>query len=80
MKQIIFVLHSLAVGGAERRLSAVANDFAAQGYDMTVLLLDDPVVKFEMHPAVKVVCIKQHPDLTAYDPGKCSLFQMERPP
>lgn len=80
MKSIIFVLHSLAIGGAERRLSAVANDFAAQGYDMTVLLLDDPIVKFEMHPAVKVVCINQHPKLEGYDPAKCSLFRMERLP
>ncbi|MBR4727357.1 MAG: glycosyltransferase [Clostridia bacterium] len=80
MKQeIIIVLHSLAVGGAERRLSSVANYIAEHGYPVTVLMLDNPVVKFEMHPAVRVVCINQHPDLTAYDPAKCSLFRMEQP-
>ncbi|MBQ6267302.1 MAG: glycosyltransferase [Clostridia bacterium] len=78
-REIILVLHSLAVGGAERRLSSVANYIAERGYPVTVLLLDNPVVKFEMHPAVRVVCVNQRPDLTEYDPAKCSLFQMERP-
>ena len=79
MKHIIMVLHSLAIGGAERRLSSVANYIAEQGHDVTVLLIDNPVVKFPMDPRVKVVCVNQSPDLTEYDPAKCELFRLKRP-
>ena len=79
MKHIIIVLHSLAVGGAERRLSAVANYIAAQGHEVTILLIDDPVVKFEVDPRIKVVCVNRSPDLTGYEPEKCELFRLEKP-
>ena len=78
MKHIIFVLHSLAIGGAERRLSAVANYIAEQGHAVTMLLIDDPVVKFELDPRIKVVCVNQSPDLTGYEPEKCELFQLSK--
>lgn len=80
MKHIIIVLHSLAIGGAERRLSSVANYIAEQGYDVTILLIDNPVVKFPVDPRVKVVCVNQSPDLTEYDPTKCELFQLQKMP
>lgn len=80
MKHIIMVLHSLAIGGAERRLSAVANYIAEQGHDVTVLLIDNPVVKFPVDPRIKVVCVNQSPDLTEYDPAKCELFKMAKQP
>lgn len=80
MKHIIMVLHSLAIGGAERRLSAVANYIAEQGHEVTVLLIDNPVVKFPVDPRIKVVCVNQSPDLTKYDPAKCELFKMANQP
>ena len=79
MEHIIIVLHSLAVGGAERRLSTVASFIAEQGHEVTMLLIDDPVVKFELDPRVKVVCVNQSPDLTGYDAGKCELFRLSQP-
>ena len=79
MKHIIIVLHSLAVGGAERRLSSVANYIAAQGHRVTMLLIDNPVVKFEIDPRIRVVCVNQSPDLTDYDPEKCELFRLPMP-
>ncbi|MBQ6067385.1 MAG: glycosyltransferase [Clostridia bacterium] len=80
MKHIIIVLHSLAVGGAERRLSSVANYIAAQGHRVTMLLIDNPVVKFEVDPRIKVVCVNQSPDhMSDYDPEKCELFRLPKP-
>lgn len=79
MKHIIIVLHSLAVGGAERRLSAVANYIVAQGHEVTILLIDDPIVKFEIDQRIKVVCVNQSPDLTGFEPEKCELFRLAQP-
>lgn len=79
MKHIIIVLHTLAVGGAERRLSTVANYIVQQGHAVTMLLIDDPVVKFELDPRINVVCVNQSPDLTGYEPEKCELFRLAQP-
>lgn len=78
MEHIIIVLHTLAVGGAERRLSSVANYIAEQGHQVTMLLIDNPVVKFEIDPRIKVVCVNQSTDLTDCDPEKCELFQLSK--
>lgn len=75
-KEVIIVLHTLAVGGAERRLSTVANYMVSKGISVTMLLLDNPVVKFELNPQVKIVCVNQNPDLTEYDPTKCDLYKV----
>ncbi len=79
-KEIIIVLHTLAVGGAERRLSTVANYMASKGISVTMLLIDNPVVKFEVDPRVKVVCVNQNPKLDEYDADRCELFKLDKNP
>lgn len=80
MKRIIIVLHSLAVGGAERRLSTAANYMVEDGCDVTMLLIDKPTVKFDVDSRVKVVCVNQNPDLSEYDESKCGLFRLPYKP
>lgn len=77
-QEIIIILHSLAVGGAERRLSTFANYAAKKGYSVTILLIDNPTVKFDIAPEIKVVCVNQNPGLSQYDESKCELFKVNR--
>lgn len=77
-KEVIIVLHTLAVGGAERRLSTVASYMASKGIDVTMLLIDNPIVKFDVAPNVKVVCVNQEPNLDEYEPDKCKLFKLDK--
>lgn len=79
-KELIIVLHSLAVGGAERRLCTFASFAAEKGYDVTMLLIDNPYVKFVPDKRVKVVCVNQSPDLSEYDETKCKLLKMNKLP
>ncbi|MBQ4244914.1 MAG: hypothetical protein II702_08370, partial [Clostridia bacterium] len=78
MKHIIIVIHTLAVGGAERRISTLADYMVRQGHKVTVALIDNPVVDFPLNPAIKVVCVNQNPQSVGYDPEKCELFKSEK--
>ncbi len=78
MKHIIFVIHTLAVGGAERRISSLADYTARKGHEVTILLIDNPVVDFAVNPEVRVVCVNQNPQTDRYDSEKCELFKTER--
>lgn len=77
-KEVIIVLHTLAVGGAERRLSTVANYMVSKGISVTMLLIDNPNVKFDIDSRVKVVCVNQNPNLDEYDERKCKLFKVSK--
>jgi len=54
-KKVMFLLYSLAVGGAERRAATLANYLVAHGVEMQIVMLDAPRVKFEVDPRVKLV-------------------------
>lgn len=41
MKRILFIAPSLRLGGMERMLVTISNRLAAEGYDVTVMILDD---------------------------------------
>lgn len=79
-KEIIIVLHSLAIGGAERRLSSVANYMAGKGIKVHMLLIDSPAVCFDIDRRVKVVCVNQNIDKSLYEPEKCELFRLDKLP
>lgn len=76
MEHIIIVIHTLAVGGAERRISTMAGYFVKFGARVTVVLLDEPVVKIKPEKGVEVVCVNQNPDTGEYNPQLCSIFHM----
>lgn len=76
-REVIIVLHSLAIGGAERHLSTIANYMADKGIIVHMLLIDEPTVLFDVDKRVKVVCVNQNPKLDNYDTEKCSLFKLE---
>lgn len=80
-QQILFVLHTLSVGGAERQLSSVANEMARRGAQVQILLIDAPTVLFDLHPAVRVVCVNQKATAaTAENTAPCALFRMKKAP
>ncbi|MBR6005967.1 MAG: glycosyltransferase [Clostridia bacterium] len=74
MNHIIIVVHSLAVGGAERRISSLANYFASKGHKVTIPLIDNIVVRFELDCAIKVVCVAEDPLPAGYLLEQCSFY------
>ncbi len=55
--QVIFVIHTLAVGGAERQIAGIANYLADNDCDITICLLDNDKIEFEIRDNVKIVCL-----------------------
>lgn len=56
-KQVFFVIHTLAIGGAERQIAGLSNYLANHGLDVTIVLLDDDTIQYEIDEKVKVVCL-----------------------
>lgn len=54
MKKIAFVTGSMGRGGAERVISVLANHYAAQGYDVQILMLLHKQVEYELDSRIKV--------------------------
>ena len=54
---VYIVLHTLSTGGAERHASSIANYLSKNDYDVTILLLDNNIVKYELADKVKVYAI-----------------------
>ena len=66
-KPVVFVLHTLNVGGGERHSITLANYLALHGFDITVVLLDDPVVRFKAEPTIRIVYLKNREDSIQHD-------------
>ena len=72
-KKVFIVLHTLAVGGAERHASSIANYLSENDYDVIIILLDNETVAFQLNEGVKVIALpnlkypdnikKEHPGL-----------------
>lgn len=54
--RVIFVIVSMAGGGAERVISILANQFAKQGVEVTILMTAGDAVAYELDPAVELYC------------------------
>lgn len=77
-KKVIFILYSLCVGGAERRAASIANYLVKQGFEMEVLLLDKPDIRFELDERVKVVYLCNGMEDHSNDiPDRVEVFQSE---
>ncbi len=53
-REVVFVLHSLAIGGAERHASMIANYFAEHGIRVYIVLLDNSKICYNLHPETEV--------------------------
>lgn len=54
--KVIFVIVSMAGGGAERVISILANQFVKKGVDVTIMMTAGDTVAYELDPAVKLFC------------------------
>jgi len=57
--KVIFVMVSMAGGGAERVISILANRFVRKGIDTTILMTAGDTVAYELDPNIKLVCAGQ---------------------
>ncbi|MBQ7249227.1 MAG: glycosyltransferase, partial [Deltaproteobacteria bacterium] len=78
-KQVIFVLHTISVGGAERQLSSVANVMAEAGISVKMVLLDNAAVVFPLRDGVEAVCINSNvKNMPTENVSPCTLFNSGR--
>ena len=56
-KRIYILLYTLSLGGAERHASSIANFLSARGYDVSIILLQNNRVEYELLPGVQVVSL-----------------------
>lgn len=56
-KKVIFVIVSMAGGGAERVIATLANRFVKIGIDTTILMTAGDTVAYELDPAIKLVAV-----------------------
>ena len=63
-KKVYIVLHSLAVGGAERHASSIANYLSENDYEVMIILLDNDTVVVQLNEGVKVIALPnlEYPD------------------
>lgn len=54
--RVIFVMVSMAGGGAERVISILANQFVKQGVDVTILMTAGDAVAYTLDPAIELYC------------------------
>ena len=54
-KNVLFILGSLNRGGAERVISVISRQLAEEGYGVTILLLLQYKVDYEMHKDIRII-------------------------
>lgn len=57
MKKIIFVTISMRGGGTERVISILANCMVEMGHDVTIMMIADPTVEYELDSRVGLKCV-----------------------
>jgi GalNAc-alpha-(1->4)-GalNAc-alpha-(1->3)-diNAcBac-PP-undecaprenol alpha-1,4-N-acetyl-D-galactosaminyltransferase len=58
--KLTFVISSMEAGGAERVLSILANHWAEEGWDITILTFTDAPSFFDLHPSIKYTPLSIH--------------------
>lgn len=53
-RKILFVTRNLSGGGAERVISNLANHFSVNGFEVTLVCLDQSEIKYNVAPTVKI--------------------------
>lgn len=59
MKNIIFVTVSMRGGGTERVISIVANRLTEMGYNVSIVMIADPTVEYELNEKIRLVCVSK---------------------
>ncbi len=59
LNNIIFVTISMVGGGTERVISVLANEAARKGHKVTIMLIGDDRVEYELDEAVRVICVSK---------------------
>lgn len=67
-KKIAFIIPSLGMGGAERVTSELANEFSNRNYDVTIILLDNNEICYNLNKDIKIYFVE-------YDKNKNTFFR-----
>lgn len=59
-KAFVFVLFSMNLGGAEKRTATIANHFAKLGKDVSIIVLDNDRVDYDLDKRIKVIYLPPH--------------------
>lgn len=59
MKKIIFVTISMRGGGTERVISVLANRMVDMGHNVTILMIADPTIEYDLDERISTVCVSK---------------------
>ena len=59
MQKVIFVTISMRGGGTERVISILANCMARMGYDVTIMMIAEPEIEYELDSRIRCVCVSE---------------------
>ena len=59
MNKIIFVTISMRGGGTERVISVLANRMAVMGYEVSIMMIADSKVEYELNEKIRVISVSQ---------------------
>lgn len=59
MKKVIFVTISMRGGGTERVISILANCMVEMGYEVTIMMIAEPGIEYELDPRIRCVCVSE---------------------
>ncbi|MFC2821400.1 MAG: glycosyltransferase [Spirochaetales bacterium] len=57
MKSVMFITGSMVRGGAERVISIIANDYAARGWKVSIVMTLHSFIGYELDPSIEVIDI-----------------------
>lgn len=56
---LLFFIHNLTGGGAERVMSIVANEFAKNGNKVTLVITEqNPVIAYDIEPSIRIIAMR----------------------
>lgn len=59
LNNIIFVTISMVGGGTERVISVLANEAASKGHRVTIMMIGDDRVEYELDESVNIICVSK---------------------
>lgn len=59
MQKVIFVTISMRGGGTERVISILANCILKMGYEVTIMMIAEPGIEYELDSRIRCVCVSE---------------------